>query len=735
MKRPNGPPYGERPLQLLPVSQGRDVWDLQIKLLAWGSGSNNDGIGAPYMPVRVTGTFDVATRDAVKRFQKKLGNLPVNGMVDAATFLAIDREAGVYAAMPHTMRCPCIRKDPLPIICRCTDHHKSGICTGFGHGLFAGKFLLDAAKLPDGTSLAKEKLDVYDMQEYPGIDKALLWAVRGLMRRAAVDRIYVAAGYRCWQDNYRHTDERRWRHRRATFHFGKSIEFFHDLTCADTPLVPAAGVCARCGAIRTAALELCGFQPRWQEPDRVSVGEVATDVPAPANPRAVHVSTVRRRGRELDDFVKTFADSVKPLYAGLAPSYSLPLNLGGAGLDWRTAPTAPIFHNTEGGAGGWFPIGPNRILHTGIHLFAAQGTHVHAIADGEVVACRAGEAETAQPYGSRNFVLIRHKFKTKTWYSLYMHLDNGAIAADSAIPWRKKLEMLTHENVQMDLPSPWFRTEAVAGAGIPVGTTRLVALPGLGAGEWVLKAALAAAQDPRTTPAPPLDPDFAQNSQVIKIENAAIVQDTYACIQIDGVQFGRVVAADAALAGKIGTHSPVGIATPIPVRAGELVGLIGQAPTDATLNAQGAYLHLEAFSKDTLLTGPGYVTIDATNAAVVADRKKLYDALRAKKLITEEQANVLLPSDLTRPGGTVDFSAFRSAIVKTRSAWDVAWKMLLANSPSFGFMQDAARNTIGDNMEQYGWWTQVSAAAKLPDAGGLMHYHPITLLLQLAQQA
>src|SRR5450759_283870 len=101
MKRPAGPSYGERNLQLLPVSQGRDVWELQIKLIAWGSGSNNDGIGTPYMPVRVTGTFDAATRDAVKRFQHALGNLPVNGIVDSATFLAIDREAGTYAVMPH----------------------------------------------------------------------------------------------------------------------------------------------------------------------------------------------------------------------------------------------------------------------------------------------------------------------------------------------------------------------------------------------------------------------------------------------------------------------------------------------------------------------------------------------------------------------------------------------------------------------------------------------------------
>ncbi len=243
MPRPGGPPYGERTLQLLPACEGRDVWELQIKLIGWGSGSDNDGIGAPYMPVKVTGKFDKTTRDAVKRFQQALA-LPITGIVDAATFREIDREAARYAVMPHVMRCPCILPDPVPIRCRCTDHHKRGICTGWGNAQFAGKFLLDGEKLPDDTSLAGEKLDVYDMQEYPGVDKALLWAVRALMRRANVNRIFVTAGYRCWQDNYRHTDARRWRHRRATFHFGKSLEFYHHGTCVEYGQNPTLGPCA-----------------------------------------------------------------------------------------------------------------------------------------------------------------------------------------------------------------------------------------------------------------------------------------------------------------------------------------------------------------------------------------------------------------------------------------------------------------------------------------------------------
>lgn len=735
MKRPTSPRYGKRTLQTDPQSKGLDVWELQIKLIAWGSGSNNDTIGAPYMPVIVNGTYDATTRDAVKRFQRAL-NLPVTGIVDAATFLAIDGEAAIYAVMPHTMQCPCILPDPIPIMCRCDKHHKKGICSGFGNGMYSGKFLLDKEKLPDGTSLSSEKLDVYDMQEYPGMDKALLWAIRGLMRRANVDRIFVSSGYRCWQDNYRHTDDRRWRHRRSTFFFGKSLEFYHDLTCANTPANPpaVAAPCATCVNIRRAALELCGFQARWQEPDRVSVGEVAQDVPAPANLYAVHVSTVRRRGREKDDFIKTYADSIKPIFENGIPAYSLPIDLGG-GLDWQTAPTSAFFANTEAGPGGWFPISPNRILHTGIHLFAAAATPICAIADGDVVACKAGEADTAHPYGSRNFVLIRHKLKKKIWYSLYMHLDSGAIADNSPIGWRKKAHMLQHSHVEMDLPAPIFRTEPVVGVGIPPGTTRLVGLGGLRAGEW-MRTAAAITVDPRTTPAPPLDPKFAQNSQLVRLVNPAVVQASYACVQLEGTVFGRSVAADATVANPIATNSPFAVTSPIPVRAGEQIGFIAAAPTDAALNAHGTFFHLETFSNEALLTGDGYTTVDlSSDPSVYMNRKALYDALLNQKLIAEEAAGVILPADLTAPGSSVDLVRMRSAVIKARSAWAVNWKLQLSGSPTFGFMQTAPRDTMGDNMNLYRWWTAVSVNAGLPSPDSLFHYNPITLLLQLANEA
>ena len=389
--------YGIRSLQIVPKCEGRDVWELQIKLLGWGSGSDNDGIGNVLDPVRVTGKFDSTTRDAVMRFQKAL-KLAVTGIVDAETFFAIDKEAALYPLFTHQMRCPCLKGDnDGPILCKCEKHDRNGKCaTGFGKGRFAGAFLLD------GTSASGETLDLYDKKEYDGIDKALLWAVRGLMRRATVKRAAITAGYRCWEDNYHHTDELRWHHRRLTFYLGKALEFYHDGRCTfvGDDWTEAAG-CHECSRIRSVALDKCGFQLGWQEPNRVSVAEGRKDGPPPVAPFAVHVNTVRRLDRQDADFVKTFLDSTLPL-STVSVKYSFPIDLG-EGTDPRVANSNSFYSNIETGPGGWYPVGASRIWHGGVHLYAAKDTEVRAMADGEIVGIRVGEKADKKTLGSRNF--------------------------------------------------------------------------------------------------------------------------------------------------------------------------------------------------------------------------------------------------------------------------------------------------------------------------------------------
>ena len=735
--RPTAPPYGERRLHLDPPCSGRDVWELQIKLIAWGSGSNREGVGAPFMPVRVHGAFDLATQGAVRRFQRALA-LPVTGEVDAATFRAIDREAALFPVLVHPMRCRCAAgKNAGLIHCRCNDHPNEGVCTGFGNARFGGQYRLDGARLLNGKSLAGEKLDVYDKKEYPGIDKALLWAVRGLMRRSTITRLQVVAGYQCWHDNYHSYSGNRWSHRTSTFHLGKTLQFQHEGTCLALDGNVTDLPCAECQRIRTAALDLCGFQPRFQEPDRVSVGDFAHNAPPPRSPFSVLVSTVRRRNREDDEFVKSYHDSLLPLYPERAPGLSFPLQFAGTdSLDPLQGPAQKFFVNSESRPGGRFPIGPSRTWHTGVHLFAAAGTQVRAIADGELVACRAGEAEALHPQGSRNFVLLRHRWKGSTWYSLYMHLDNGAVNAASVIEWRKKLHLLTLRHVQMDKPCPLFTTQPLppppAPPLAPSPGTRLRAEcnVGLGAGEWRELAAAAAETDPLAGGAAALDAKAPANSLVIRVAAPA---NHYIYTQMESHVLGRVVAADGGVQAAINANNAMSVPSPIPVRAGELIGSIAGAPTNALLAPMGACLHLEVFADHPLMTGEGITAIDAPSDNGMIVREAAESRLRAAGLLAELPSHVLLESDFNDAHG-LDQLALRSTQLHCPSAWQIDWKAALAASAARWHMAPAARDTLGDEMNQYRWWLDVQGGNHLPASHVVWHAHPITWLMHMATE-
>src|SRR4051812_35172395 len=138
--RPGGPAYGSRTLEL--GTDGLDTWELQIKLIGWGSGSGSDGIDSAMDPVRVNGEVDATTRDAVKRFQKAHALAPT-GAVEGGTFRAIDDEARAHPIAIASLRCPCVNgKNDGPILCRCANHDGAGKCGGFGNKRFAGKYLL-----------------------------------------------------------------------------------------------------------------------------------------------------------------------------------------------------------------------------------------------------------------------------------------------------------------------------------------------------------------------------------------------------------------------------------------------------------------------------------------------------------------------------------------------------------------------------------------------------------------
>ncbi len=747
----DNPTYGVRKLYL-GCPKGLDVWNLQVKLIAWGSGSDNDGIGNTMDPVRLTGEFDTTTRDAVMRFQ--LGHkLPVTGIVDGRVFRDIDLEAALHPVVMFDLRCPCARGDnDGPILCRCTGvdaasppqpkpHPDEGKCTtASASSSTPGKFLLDGKKLADDTDISDEKLDVYDKQEYEGMDKTVLWAVRGILHRAKIQfgtdfkNAKVAAGYRCWHDNYHYTDGTRWHHRQTTFHLGKTIEFTIVDKCTEPEWKDTVADCPECRALRQTALEKCGFQSRWHEPGRVSMAEGKKEDRPPSVPFAVGVDTVRLHERKsdgaldyTDHFVKTDMDAAAPLYPGSLVGVSFPMPMARGvddasepidlqwALDPQFASSEAFFRNIETGPGGFFPIGLSRVWHGGIHLNAAAGAPVFAIADGEIVGCRMGEDEV-QPNGSRNFVLIRHEIKAEgTWkdkvfYSLYMHLDGEEAKAGATVRWRRELFQRSKDFVEAAVPAPIFEAKQVDGK------SRLVPKPGLNAGDAnQIDGAeiLANTKDDR------LPADF----KMYKL--AAPLVENYFFTNREG----KAMATKFPALPGITNAAVIGLEQPIKVFAGELIGRIGKAPKEGA----PTFLHMETFSEAELpLTGT--VSIDATDASKIADRKAIVSKLiKDAKLLPAVQDGVLTPAEIKQIFANPPFyTKLRSVSLKMPSAWSVKWEDAFAAATSLSFLDDP--NALGTAWDKLNWWDGVkSGKGKLPaDPAAIYHYHPIALILQLA---
>jgi hypothetical protein len=746
--------YGARPL-LLGCEKGLDVWELQVKLIGWGSGTKNDDIGNVMDPVRLTGEFNSTTRDAVMRFQKG-HKLPITGIVDGPVFLAIDREVALHPVMMHSLRCPCVTgANDGPILCRCTKHDGAGKCTddgGFGKARSADKFLLDSAKLADDTDLKDEKLDVYDMQEYAGMDKTVLWAVRAVLHRSerqlGTDHnpLQVVAGYQCWEDNYHDTDDTRWHHRRSTFHFGKAIEFYLRDYCTQTAWVDTATSCPQCDLLRTAALEKCGFQLRWQEPGRVSLGEGGKEKRPPANPFAVHIDTVLLHPRKSSDhkleytdhFVKTDKTAAAPLYGGTLVDVSFPLALEAGvddawplpddpgevldirrALDPKFASSEEFFRNTETGPGGWYPLGLSRIWHGGVHLYADAGTPVHAIADGEIVGCRAGQLDTQQN-GSRNFVLIRHTiqgddadpWKDKVFWSLYMHLDGEAPAADAKIRWRKELFARSKKCAVAQIPTPVLEKKTIDTKD------RLVPKAGLVVGE-------ARAVSGAEIVAKTIDDLIPDAWKVIALDGLVdhYVFTTQGADTITEIQEALATITD----GKVR-----GFEKPIRVAAGEVIGYIGKAATADPAKKLKSFLHLETFS-EAKLPVKDFTDVTVSAVAKLADRKDAVKTLAGATLFPAPPDGVLTAEELKRLYLYPPYStALRSALVTMPSCWSVDWKTAVSGSKSLGFLADP--DTMTDDWKSYNWWEDVKTGkGKLPsDDTKVFHYHPIALILQLA---
>jgi hypothetical protein len=325
-------------------------------------------------------------------------------------------------------------------------------------------------------------------------------------------------------------------------------------------------------------------------------------------------------------------------------------------------------------------------------------------------------------------VLLRHKWaparKTgptgsnpsfKTYYSLYMHLDAGEAKADSPVRWRKHLFLLTKDHIQPVTPTPLFVKKNVDGKD------RLQHSGGLAVGQ--LKEASGAEIDAKS-----IDDEWPDDAKVVKVADPA---DTYALTKLDGKEISKLVPKDDSLAGKLGSHSIIGLRTPIQVCGGEFIGSVGSAPTDDSLKGLGTFLHLETFAEEMFIKGAGWEEIALADATKVVDRKELVTQIVTKKLIAEPTDKVLLDDDVRASETDTHQEKLRSAVLKCPNGWAMDWKAALASPECLGFMKDVDLDALGDKMNEYRWWSDVASAGVLPGSTTVYHYHPIALLMAM----
>ncbi|HEV2800508.1 MAG TPA: peptidoglycan-binding domain-containing protein [Pyrinomonadaceae bacterium] len=166
--------YGERILQK--TLKGPDVAELQLRLAGF-RGTVPDG------------DFGPGTEMQVVRFQADYMKMQTpTGLVDRETFLAIDKFADDFPINFNDLKCPC------------------GTCSGFGQGLFKGRYMT-----------GKPKLEMFYRYEYPGVHRMILWAARALMHYIPDRKFQVNSSYRCSVRNQQ-------TNRSSTNHHGKAVD-------------------------------------------------------------------------------------------------------------------------------------------------------------------------------------------------------------------------------------------------------------------------------------------------------------------------------------------------------------------------------------------------------------------------------------------------------------------------------------------------------------------------------
>ena len=243
--------YGERELKR--DCEGPDVQELQIRLAGF-RGTVPDG------------DFGPGTERQVMNFQHDYMKIArPSGRADAATLRAIDEFAKRYPLDFAQLKCKC------------------GECGGFGSGKHKGKYAAGGSR--------EEK---HNLDEYPGMHRMLLWAVRAVLFYMPQHKFSINSAYRCSINNAMHR-------RTSTNHHGKAIDLDIELKAGECNVDDRV----KCESVRGRIQETAHAQVGWEAKNRKALE------PRDIAPTWVHYDVRCYEPKYLED--RFFCTSLKAL--------------------------------------------------------------------------------------------------------------------------------------------------------------------------------------------------------------------------------------------------------------------------------------------------------------------------------------------------------------------------------------------------------------------------------------
>jgi hypothetical protein len=343
-------------------------------------------------------------------------------------------------------------------------------------------------------------------------------------------------------------------------------------------------------------------------------------------------------------------------------------------------------HDSIQSDSGYFPIGLNLTWHGGIHCRASSDGSVHAMTDGVVVAVRLPDKDPVKlSYGSRNFVLVKHKTPLgNPFWTLYMHL---------------RPVLLKPDDPHMPSVFPWLLKRSLTRVG--EGTSNLRKAPDAEQGEVLREldpGETFDVLDDRTVGAQKWffvqtkkDDVTGWVAQTSKFELKSEIPG------LEDIKAGKVVKLSA------------------PVKRGDCLGFISPAPA-----GKDPFLHWEVFSNG--VVSDKWIQVkddDALKNDIVCD------AVEFKQIMNKSQAVTFfhpLNKDNIREAYRDPKTAaqIRSRTFFFKSEWAVIWDTALDRLKNDYDVEDLA-----PRLQLYNFWKDAEAlGCDLPKGGSVWHYHP-----------